>query len=268
MNDTATNLPLFGQRIVLTRATAQADGFAERLRTLGAEPIECAAIRVVPPDDWQPLDTALRAAKYSWIVFTSANAVRMVQERLATLDLALPDGVRIAAVGQATARVLREVGIEPTFIPTTSTAEGLLADIGDVADQRILLPQADIARPILRDGLQTRGATVDAVIAYRTVSDPRAAELAPLLRAGAVDAITFTSSSTVSYTLAALRSTGIDHADAANLLNTTIIASIGPITSRTARDAGLSVAVEAKTHDTDGLIAALVDYFASIEHRT
>jgi len=268
MNDTATNLPLFGQRIVLTRTTAQADGFAERLRALGVEPIECAAIRVVPPDDWQPLDAALRAATYSWIVFTSANAVRMVQERLATLDRALPDGVKIVAVGNATARALRAVSIEPTWMPMVSTAEGLLADIGDVADQRILLPQADIARPILRDGLTARGALVDAVIAYRTLPDPQAAELAPLLRAGTVDAVTFTSSSTVRYTLEALRSTGLDHAQATRLLNSTVLASIGPITSRTARECGLQVVVEARQYDTDGLIAALVNYFQPNKHRT
>ncbi len=265
-NVRSTNLPLAGRRIVLTRATGQSSQFAETLRGLGAEPIVCSAISIAPPDDWGPLDAALQvAAPYDWVVFTSVNAVRAVFERLAALGIPaerLTQG-RVAAIGKATARVLREAGIAPDFVPSSSVAETILAELGPVAGRTICLPQADIARPTLAEGLAAQGALVSAAVAYRTVPDPQAAELAALLQAGNIDAVTFTSSSTVRYTLDALQSTGLDLATASALLGQTAIASIGPITSQTARDHGLHVAIEAREYDLAGLTAGLIEYFSS-----
>lgn len=263
-NFQSTNLPLAGRRIVLTRATGQSTAFAATLRELGAEPIVCSAISIAPPDDWGPLDAALQAATaYDWVVFTSVNAVRAVFERLAALGIPaerLTQG-RVAAIGKATARVVREAGIAPDFVPSSSVAETILAEIGPVAGRTICLPQADIARPTLAEGLAAQGALVSAAIAYRTVPDPQAAELAALLQAGNIDAVTFTSSSTVRYTLAALQSTGLDLATAQALLSETALASIGPITSQTAREHGLHVAIEAREYDLAGLTAGLIEYF-------
>ncbi|HYF63750.1 MAG TPA: uroporphyrinogen-III synthase, partial [Herpetosiphonaceae bacterium] len=254
--------PLRGRRIALTRSGGQSGGFAARLSALGAEPLVCSAIRIAPPDDWAPFDRALAGlADFDWLVLTSANSVTSTLGRLAAagLEPAALAGPKVAAIGAATARALREAGIEPDLIPPSGVAESLLDALGAVAGQRILLPQADIARPVLRDGLAAGGADVCAIVAYKTLPDPQAAELATLLAAGRVDAVTFTSSSTVRYTVEALLGAG--SADPAALLNTTAVASIGPITSQTARDLGLRVDLEAAEHTTDGLIAALVEYF-------
>lgn len=259
--------PLAGRRIVLTRAQGQTNELAEALRTLGAEPLVCSAIKIEPPADWIALDQALRelaqTRRYRWVIFTSVNAVQAVLGRLAQLNLTATDlgGWSVAAIGKATARVLRAAGIEPNFVPSSSVAEAIVAELDPVADQHILLPQADIARPTLRDGLAARGAIVNAVVAYRTTPDPQATELATLLHADGVAAVTFTSSSTVRYTLEALQSTGLDPADATKLLNQCVLASIGPITSATARQLGLHISLEANPHDHGGLVAALVAYF-------
>jgi uroporphyrinogen-III synthase len=267
-NPPPIDLPLAGRRIVLTRATGQSSQFAETLRGLGAEPIVCSAISIVPPADWGPLDALLDALAHAadrqrWLIFTSVNAVRAVFERLAALHLPAERVTQgqVAAIGKATARVLREAGIEPDFVPSSSVAETILAEIGDVAGRTIFLPQADIARPTLAEGLAAQGALVQAAVAYRTVPDPQAAELAALLRGKNIDAVTFTSSSTVRYTLEALQSTGLDLAAARDLLGQTAIASIGPITSQTAREHGLQVAIEAREHDMAGLTAGLIAYF-------
>jgi uroporphyrinogen-III synthase len=267
MNDqTPTNQPLHGRRIALTRAGGQSGGFAARLSALGAEPVVCSAIRIAPPDDWAPFDRGLAGlADFDWLVLTSANSVTSTMGRMDALgvDLAALAGLKVAAIGAATARALREAGIEPDLIPASSVAESLLESMGAVAGQRILLPQADIARPLLREGLAAGGAEVCAVVAYKTLPDPQAAELAALLDAGRVDAVTFTSSSTVRYSVEALLGAGV--ADPAALLNTTVIASIGPVTSQTARELGLRVGLEAAEHTTDGLIAALIIYFQPSE---
>jgi uroporphyrinogen-III synthase len=267
MNDqTPTNQPLHGRRIALTRAGGQSGGFAAHLSALGAEPLVCSAIRIAPPDDWAPFDRALaRLADFDWLVLTSANSVTSTLGRMGALgiDPAAIGALKVAAIGAATARALREAGIEPDLIPSSSVAESLLESIGAVAGQRILLPQADIARPLLREGLAAGGAEVWAVVAYRTLPDPQAAELAALLGAGRVDAVTFTSSSTVRYTVEALLGAGV--ADPAALLNTSVIASIGPVTSQTARELGLRVGLEAAEHTTDGLINALIIYFQPSE---
>ncbi len=256
--------PLQGKRIVVTRAMDQAGGLLERLRALGAEPIACPAIAIAPPDDFAPLDAAIaRLADYDWLIVTSANGVRALVGRMAELGQQLTPlrQLRIGAIGPATAEVLAEHGLAPGFVPTAYVAEAILAEIGDVAGQRILLPRADIAREALAVGLRAKGAIVDEVAAYRTIPGSGARTLAGLLRAHAVDAITFTSSSTVRYTLEGLQAAGLGRPEARTLLEGVAVVCIGPVTAATARAEGLHVDTIARTYTTDGLVEALIDRF-------
>lgn len=259
-----TSLPLHGRRIVITRAREQAAGLLTRLRELGAEPVLCPAIAFAPPEDPAPLDHAIaRLADYDWLIVTSANGARALFDRMADLqaDPAPLQRLSIAAIGPATAAVLAEHGLAATFMPTAYVAEAILDEIGDVTGRRVLLPRADIARETLAVGLRARGARVDEIAAYRTVPGDGAAALLPMLRAGSVDAITFTSSSTVRYLLDGLENAGLPRAEARALLGHTPVVCIGPITAATARDEGLPVSAEAREYTTEGVVAALVDLF-------
>ena len=250
-----------GRRIAITRAEEQGAVFAVQLREYGAVPLLCPAIAYAPPDDSTALDQALAAlARYDWLVLTSAQAARVAFAQADLRDIS----IQIAAVGPATAQVIRDAGYTVNLVSAEHSAEGLLAAIGAVAGQRILLPAADIARSNLAEGLTARGATVDAVIAYRTVPGPGAATLAPLLQASTVDAVTFTSSSTVQYLLEGCIKLGITQTEAVRLLNHCVLACIGPQTAATARGYGLSV-VEAETASTKGLIATLIHRFSTAD---
>lgn len=256
--------PLQGRRIVVTRAREQSDTLIERLRALGAEPIPCPAIAIAPPPDFAPLDAAIaRLHEYDWLIVTSANGVRALVERMTALgrDPSMPAGLAIGAIGPATAQELAKHGLEARFVPTAYVAEAILAEIGDVAGRRILLPRADIAREALAAGLRERGAVVDEIAAYRTVPGPGAPELAGRLRAQAIDAITFTSSSTVRYLLDGLEAAGLDRADARGLLTGAAVVCIGPITAGTAREEGLRVDAVAREYTAEGLVEALVEWF-------
>lgn len=228
---------LAGRRIVITRPEADAVRLAERLRELGAIPIVAPAIRIEftdPPE----LDRALaNLAGYHWIVFTSRSGVEAVFRRTRSIA-----GPKVAAIGPATAAALRAHGVEPDLVPAQYVAEAILDGVGPVRGLRFLLPRADIAREALVDGLEHRGAVVDEIAAYRTTEvAARRAELGP------VDAVTFTSSSTVRGFLAG----GAVPAGAK-------VVCIGPITAQTAREHGLDVAAVAEHYTEDGLIAALV----------
>jgi uroporphyrinogen III methyltransferase/synthase len=231
---------LTGRRIVITRPEPDAGRLAERLRALGATPVVVPAIRIEftdPPE----LDAALkRIAGYDWVIFTSRNGVEAVFRRTRSIA-----GPRVAAIGPATAQALRERGVEPDLMPTEYVAEAVLDALGDVAGRRCLLPRADIAREALTVGLTARGALVDEIAAYRT--RPLAEQHADL---GAVDAVTFTSSSTVRGFLA-----GGPVPEGARIV------CIGPITADTARACGLSVSAVAQEYTEDGLIAALQEAF-------
>lgn len=244
--------PLAGQRIVVTRPLAQAGALADKLAALGAEPIMLPMIEIAPLDDLSELDAALqRLIAYDWVIFTSVNAVAIFWDRLAG---PLPATVRRAAVGPATACALETRGAPAAFIPAEFVAEALAAGIGDMAGQRCLLPQAELAREALADDLRRRGAVVDEVAIYRTLPaalDPRG--LAAWRRG--VDAVTFTSASAVRNFARLL---GGPPAAA----RWPAIACIGPVTAAAARVAGLPVAVVASEYTLDGLVAALVDYFA------
>ncbi len=214
---------------------------AERLRALGATPVVVPAIRIEftdPPE----LDRALAGiAGYDWVIFTSRNGVEAVFRRTRSIA-----GPKVAAIGPATAQSLREHGVEPDLMPAEYVAEAVLDALGAVTGRRCLLPRADIAREALATGLTARGAVVDEIAAYRTHPlTERRADLGP------VDAVTFTSSSTVHGFLA-----GGPVPDGARIV------CIGPITAHTAQECGLTVSAVAQEYTEDGLIAALHAAFA------
>ena len=245
--------PLFGRRIVVTRARSQASELAARLREHGAEPLEVPAIEIVDPADG---GAALAAAlgdvrRYDWLVVTSPNGARRVLAGLR--DARQLGGVSIAAIGPGTADALRQGNVVADLVPERFVAEALLAAMPapDAAGRgRVLLARAAVARDVLPDGLRELGWAVDVVEAYRT----RAAELDDDERSlvATADAVTFTSSSTVTNFLATV---GVEHLPP-------VVACIGPVTSATARDHGLTVDVEAPVHTIEGLVDALAAHLA------
>ncbi len=255
------NNPLYGKRIVVTRAREQASDFADRLRTLGAEPIEFPLIQTIPPpDDYAALDAVLpNLAAYTWVCFASAPAVRAVLERLAVLgrDARAFGSSRIGAVGPATADALRAGGLSADFQPFVLTGAALADSLpGDLANTRILIPRALEGDESLVAGLQARGALVDTAPAYQTILDgANAALVRERLLAGTIDAVTFTSSSTVKNFVSAL---------ASDLPPQVAAACIGPSTAQTAATLlGRAPDIVASRHTMDGLLAALTDYFAA-----
>jgi len=250
--------PLFGLRVLVTRSRAQASRLSARLRALGAEPVEFPSIKILPPEDWAPLDRAIvHLDRYDWVIFTSANGVRFFWERLerAGKDGRAFAGIRLGAIGPATGDALRQRGLRADLVPSRYVAEAVLAEIGPVEGLRVLLPRADLARPALAEGLRRAGATVEEVVAYRTVrpSEGDAEGVRRALADGEIDVLTFTSSSTVRNLLTALD-------PLPPLPESTIVACIGPITAQTAREAGLPVHVVAAEHTIEGLVGALVEY--------
>lgn len=259
-------LPLAGRQIVVTRASEQSDDLIARLRDLGATPIECPAISIAPLPDFTELDAAIsRLETYDWVIFTSVNGVTAVASRMSALgvDKAVLCSRNLAVIGPATQEALVELGCQPRFMPDSYVAEAIVEQIGDVSGCRVLLPRADIARKALATGLREKGALVDEVDAYRTVTGAGIAALADLLRTGTADAVTFTSSSTVRYTIDGLVASGWETGQAVELLNASAIVCIGPITAQTAREYGLNVAAVADEYTARGLVGALTRLFAA-----
>jgi uroporphyrinogen III methyltransferase/synthase len=246
--------PLFGRRIVVTRARAQASELSARLRGLGADVIEVPAIRIVPLD-LAPLRHSLgRLGQYQWVILTSQNAVRIVWDELRALglDARALAGARIGVVGEATATALREHGIEADLRPERSLSEGLVEALRhrDVRGAKVLFPRAAAARGLLPDELRAMGAQVDEVEIYHTEPDTSgAAELAGELERGAIDLLTFSSGSTVRFFVDAVGADRARHVPAV---------SIGPITSEAARAAGIQVVGEAAEPSIDGLVDAVL----------
>ncbi|MDA0207093.1 MAG: uroporphyrinogen-III C-methyltransferase [Acidobacteria bacterium] len=245
------HLPLFGQRIVLTRAEEQAGESAEQLRRLGAEVIAAPTIEIVEPSSWAAIDAAIANLEtYDWLIFTSRNGVERFLARLdaSERDLRAVKG-RIAAIGPATAEALAQARLKVDCLPEEFVAESLLdAFDAELTGKKILLARAEVAREVLPEGLRRRGASVDVAPVYRTVV-PDSATLRRALATKPPDWITFTSSSTVRHFV---EMAGVD------VLKTARIASIGPITSATIREYGIEPTVEAEPHTMVGLVAAIV----------
>ena len=253
-------LPLFGKRIVVTRAQGQAEALSAKLHALGADVVEIPTIEIVPSTDYAPLDQAIHSLScYDWLIFTSVNGVRFFLERL---DRSATDlralRAKICAIGPATRAALEALHLKVDLIGKEYVAEGLIEafEPHDLAGKRVLLPRAAIARDVVPAELARRGARVDVVEAYRTVVPQKAAARAREIFAGSErpHAITFTSSSTVQNFVAIA---------GADVLEGVRVASIGPVTSNTARGLGVRVDREAQPFTIDGLVNALLGTFYS-----
>ena len=241
--------PLFGRTVVVTRTAEQAGELSGRLRRLGAQVLEVPTIAVTEPADGGAAlrDAVARVADYEWVVLTSPNGARRFCAELRDgRDLA---GVRLAAIGPGTADVLAEHHLVCDLVPERFVAEGLLEVFPAPSGRNtVLLARAEVARDVLPEGLAAAGWDVDVVTAYRTQPAQVTPETAE--QVAAADAITFTSSSTVTNFIA----TGAPVPP--------VVAAIGPVTAATAQEAGLTVTVEAGVHTLDGLVDALVRHFA------
>lgn len=254
--------PLVGRRILVTRAAGRADGLAARLSALGAEPVLVPTIAHTPPDDPAPLAEALarlEAGVYEWLLLTSVTAVEAVAQGLEGRAPRIGGRVslNVGAVGTATAEACRALlGVEAAAVPERFVGEELAHAIGDPMGRRVLLPNADIARPELEQRLRAAGAVVDRVVAYRTVPAPGGPELAAELEAGRLDAILFTSGSTARFFAEQVGPAGLAAAHRAAII------CIGPSTAEACRELGLEPAAVAHEYTEAGLVAALQDYFA------
>jgi len=242
--------PLFGRRIVVTRARAQASTLASQLADLGADVVEVPTIDIADASDGGAalVDAAKRVGSYDWVVFTSTNAVERLLAHVR--DGRAFGAAKLAVVGSATADALSDARLVADLVPDRFVAEALVDAFPDCPGT-VLVPQAADARPVLADGLRAKGWSVDVVEAYRTVTGrPSAAALAAARDA---DAITFTSSSTVA---GYLEVAGLDAVPP-------VVASIGPITTRTAKELGLEVTVEADPSTVAGLVEAVLRTLSS-----
>jgi uroporphyrinogen III methyltransferase/synthase len=250
--------PLLGKRIVVTRTRKQASVLNNKLRVLGAHVIELPTIRIEPPTNLREFAELVQDAHtYDWIVFTSANGVEAFFDIFFKLydDVREIGGVRLAAIGPGTAQRVKDFHLHIDLQPEEFIAEAVVREFkkqGSIENVRLLVVRAEKARDVLPKELSAAGAIVDEAFAYRTVPETRDTSGAQRqLAQGGADLITFTSSSTVENFFAL----GLPWPKGMH------IASIGPITSRTVRDQGHNVDVEARRHDIDGLVQAIRELF-------
>jgi uroporphyrinogen-III synthase len=233
----------------VTRPEEDVRSLGDRLRELGAEAIEAPTIEILPIEDTSILDSALvsvAAGRFSWVVFTSPRAVAAVDERLGAQRLEFPPAQRVAAIGPGTRQRLRDIGITAEFTAEPHTTEALARGFPR-GEGMVLLPRADIATEELEEELRTKGWTPVRVDAYRTRTPDRLpAEAAAAIGAGRVDAVCFTSASTVR-----------GFVTMAGVVRGPRVVCIGPVTARAAEESGLRVDAVAEPHTIDGLVAAL-----------
>lgn len=258
------NRPLLGKTIVVTRARKQASNLVDRLTELGAECLECPTIKVVPPDDAEPLKAALeKLAAYDWLVFTSVNGVNFFFEYLFAQgkDVRALHHLQTAVIGPATAKRLFDFGLKSDIVPESYRAEAVVKAFArkDIKGKKILIPRAKDARPILPVELTKLGAVVHEVTAYHTQAVKDNTEtLVSRLKQGSIDLITFTSSSTVKNFHALLPPEALK-----SLMHNVTIASIGPITADTAKQLGFAVDIIADTYTIPGLCQAIQAFYFS-----
>jgi uroporphyrinogen III methyltransferase/synthase len=258
--------PLFGKRVLVTRARSQASELSDRIHELGGEAYEFPLIKMVPPKNIEALDEALRNLNtFDWVMFTSANGVAFFFKRLRELgiDIRTMTG-KLAAVGPKTADALKEHGLTVRVLPGEFTAEGLLESVkGELQPgEKVLLPRADIARKSLPRELNAMGLQVTEVDTYDTVMDAQnAEEAAQLLEEKRIHVVTFTSSSTVKNFVEALAGR-----DLSRLLEGVMVACIGPITAETAKQLGIRVDVVARESTIQGLIDSIIANEEGTQH--
>jgi uroporphyrinogen III methyltransferase / synthase len=256
------NRPLWGKTAVVTRSRDQASRLVEALNQAGARCLEVPTIEIRPPADFGLLDAALQhLGRYDWVIFTSANGVRAFMDRLFHLggDVRVLGRAQIAVIGPATAEALKPYGLSAEVVPKTFQAEGLLEALTPrlMGGRRMLLARAEQAREVLPQGLARMGMDVDVVPVYRAVPPASVPEeAARLLKEGRVDILTFTSSATV-HNFAAL--IGKDRFQ--TLAAGAAVASIGPITTDTLQEYGITPAIEPTAFTIPALAAAIIEYF-------
>ena len=254
--------PLFGKKVVVTRARQQAGELVKILAGLGADCLECPVIETVFPDDPAPLDSSIEnISDYDWLVFTSVNGVKFFFDKLFEkgLDVRALHTIQTAAIGPVTAKRLFDFGIKTDIIPESYRAESVVKAFKtkDLKGKKILLPRAKEARPVLPVELTKMGAVVDEVTAYCTTKVCEDKDvLLQRLEEGAIDLVTFTSSSTVKNFKALLPAERIDA-----LMRDVTVASIGPVTSETAKEAGFDVNITAESFTIQGLCEAIMQYY-------
>ncbi|ADG82000.1 uroporphyrinogen-III C-methyltransferase [Thermincola potens] len=251
--------PLFGKRVLVTRSREQASALSEKIEALGGEPWEFPTIDIAEPDDFGPMDRAIEEIeKYDWIILTSVNGVKSFFKRLndKTKDIRDLKGIRLCAIGPKTREELEKYGLRCDFVPNEYRAEAIIEGLKneDMSGKKVLLPRADIARKIIPDTLKELGAEVEEVVAYKTVMGAGNAQLLrDMLAEKKLQILTFTSSSTVKNFVQML-----DAPNLQDLLADVTVASIGPITSNTAKELGIRVDVEAQEYTIDGLVEAIL----------
>ena len=259
--------------VIITRAQAQAEDFAAALERYGARVLVCPMIEITDPESYQPLDDAIdHVYGYDWLIFTSVNGVDYFFRRLTSRNHEITelDDLRVCAIGEATAERLCELKVHVDLVPEVFKAEGAFAAIerflrgrATMEGLNFLIPRAAVARDFLPQALQSAGARVDVVPAYRTVvpSDVDRRRLSTLI-AGGADCIAFTSSSTVR-NLAQL----FDTQDLSELLSGVAVACIGEVTAKTATEFGLTVSIEPPQYTIPALADAIASYFRNLTER-
>lgn len=255
-------------KILITRPRAQADEFAEKLRSSGFEPIFFPVIEIHPIEEPVALERALSKLNcYEWVVFTSVNAVEVVFDHLRSgagpqrhgeksISVSLRNSAsnpRFAAIGPKTAEALQARGVTPDFVPEEYVAEAILPGLGDLRGKWVLLPRAEIARKALPEAIVSAGGIAHEVTVYETLPAQPDPDGLDALKSG-LDVITLTSPSTVHNFVAIARQNGLDPL---NLPNRPLFACIGPITEQAAREEGLIDLLVAKEYTTDGLLEAI-----------
>jgi uroporphyrinogen III methyltransferase/synthase len=246
---------------MVTRTAEQARQFVTLLTAQGAEAVCCPTIATAAPESWTEIDAAIAALdRTDFLILTSTNAVDAFFDRLAEVgaDVRSLAGVKIVAVGPKTAGAIRARGIAPDLVPEEYRAEGVVALLKEqgIAGRRVLYPRASLARDLIPAELAAAGAEISAPVAYRTVAPSGGGKrIRDLLTAGEIDAVTFTSSSTVDNFVDLVGPAAVD------LLRKVDVVSIGPLTTRTAERLGLTVAVQPATYTLEGMLEAMLEYY-------
>ena len=253
-NEHSVREGLRGTRVVITRAAMQSAGMRAALEGAGAQVVSFPTIRIEPRDVATLDEHLARLAEYDWILMTSANTVPIVMARIDSLGKrAALAHVQVAAIGPATAEALETYGVSSDVVPERYVAEGLLDALQGISGCRFLLPRAAEARAVLPETLRARGNQVDVVAVYDTVSsEPTAETLAEI--AGPIDAVTFTSPSTVHHFVDLVP-------NAKSTLDRVVIACIGPVTAQAVERYGVKASVVADRYTVKGLVQALVKHF-------
>jgi len=257
--------PLFGRRIVITRAKENAADFADQLSLYGAEVVRLPAIKIIPPPDFSDLDRAItHVEQYHTIIFTSVNGVQSFYHRLRQLghDVRILKGISLCAIGPKTGQAISDIGLLSDFIPAEYTAEGIIEELKKrgIAGKRFLLPRAMQAREVLPEFIINNEGQIDVVTAYQAIA-PYENEMEKILQKGPIDMLTFASASTVRNFMNRI-SPKIRES-----ISKSAVACIGPITAQAAQECGLSVDLVPKEYTFHALTASIVQYFVATANR-